>query len=97
MLEPRVEGAAALRGLWKTLFEKLPTQEMEKILRSVSDLVDSSCHFYIRFDKQKVCGEELVLAGRGDVIHVRFKVLVYPAKQGAAIAAVEKFLRDRPV
>lgn len=97
MLEARVEGAAVLRNLWRILFEKLPANEMEKVRGLVQDLVDGSCRLCLRFDKQRACEGELALAGGGDVIHVRFKVLVYPAKQGAAIAAVEKFLHDRPV
>lgn len=95
MLGAKVEGAAVIRDLWRTLFEKLPAHEMEKIRRLVPDLVDSSCRLYLRFDKQRACEGELALAEGGDAIHARFKVLVYPAKQGAAIAAVEKFLHDR--
>lgn len=97
MLEARVKGAAVLRNLWRILFEKLPANDMEKVRMLVQDLVDSSCRLYLRFDKQRACEGELALAEGGDAIHVRFKVLVYPAKQGAAIAAVEKFLHDRTI
>jgi len=97
MLNAKVDGTADIRELWRILFESLSAQEVEKIKRSVPDLVDGSCRLYLRFDKQQACEEKLALVGSGDAIHVKFKVLVYPAKQGAAIVAVEKFLQGGPV
>jgi RNA binding exosome subunit len=97
MLGTKVEGAAVVQNLWRILFEKLPAHDVEKIRGLVPDLVDGSCRLYLRFDKQRACKGELALVEGGDAIHVKFKVLVYPAKQGAAITAVKKFLHDRPI
>lgn len=53
---------------------------------------DQACTFHFRLDKQKAYLGELALAGGKDVIDVRMKVGVYPARREEAVKVVSEWL-----
>ena len=55
---------------------------------------DDACTFHFRLDKQKSHLGELALAADRDVIDVRLKVGVYPAKRESAVAALKGWLTE---
>jgi hypothetical protein len=56
---------------------------------------DESCNFHFRLDKQKAYLEELALATGKDVIDVRLKVAVYPAKRESAVQILKDWLSEQ--
>jgi RNA binding exosome subunit len=90
--EASVEHRKLVRELWQRVIEKLKAGEIKKIVGSLPEKVDKTCHFYLRFDKQLAHVGELVLTDGGDAIHLRMKVAAFPAKPTVAIELVEKFL-----
>ena len=79
--------------------------DMKRFLNRVRDTVilkglagqedrrtDDDCIFHLRLDKQKAYQGELALATGRDVIDVRIKVGVYPARRGDAVRAVADWI-----
>ncbi|MBU4032061.1 MAG: hypothetical protein KKH41_06100 [Candidatus Thermoplasmatota archaeon] len=66
----------------------------ENLIGQEEERVDEECAFHFRLDKQKAYLEELALASGRDVIDVRLKVGVYPARREAAVAAIKEWLAD---
>jgi len=56
------------------------------------DRINDSCFLYLRFDKQSAYSGELILTELGDAIHLRFKVLSFPAEREVAISKIKNFL-----
>ena len=81
-----------VRELWQRVVEKVKSGEIEKIVDSLPEKVDETCHFYLRFDKQLAHAGELELTEGGDAIHLRMKVAAFPAKPAVAIELVKKFI-----
>ncbi|MFO7618405.1 MAG: RNA-binding domain-containing protein [Thermoplasmata archaeon] len=50
--------------------------------------------FHFRLDKQKVFNEELALARNRDVIDVRLKIGVYPARRGDAVKKLSEWIAE---
>jgi RNA binding exosome subunit len=62
-------------------------------LRDESDArTDQDCAFHFRLDKQNAYLGELALAEGKDVIDVRMKIGVYPARRAEAVRAVSEWL-----
>jgi len=55
---------------------------------------DEDCVFHFRLDKQKAYTGELALATGKDVIDVRMKVGVYPARREDAVRILSEWLAD---
>jgi len=92
--EASVEQRKLLRELWQRVVEKLKTGKIEKIVGSLPEKVDETCHFYLRFDKQLAHAGELELTEGGDAIHLRMKVAAFPAKPEVAVELVRKFFTE---
>lgn len=90
--EASVEQRKLVRELWQRVVEKIKAGEIKKIVDSLPEKVDETCHFYLRFDKQLAHAGELALTEGGDAIHLRMKVAAFPAKPVVAIELVKKFI-----
>ncbi len=90
--EASVEQRKLLREFWQRVIEKLKAGEVKKIIGTLQEKVDETCHFYLRFDKQLAHAGELALTESGDAIHLRMKVAAFPAKPEIAIELVKKFI-----
>ncbi|MFH1821408.1 MAG: RNA-binding domain-containing protein [Methanobacteriota archaeon] len=93
--EARVNQRKALREFWQHLMSGMYEGAFAKLRMVVQDRVDDSCFFYIRFDKQAAYGGELVPTDVGDAIHMRFKIIAFPAEREVAIKKVLNFLEAR--
>jgi hypothetical protein len=91
LLECRIAKKAVLREWWVGLAEKLDAG-IERIRLDLPENIDDSCRLYLRFDKQRAYSGELVLTVGEDVVHVRLKVVTWPARREAAVSLVEEFL-----
>lgn len=91
-LEAKVNRRRLLRELWQRALDKLRVGEIDKLRALVPERVDDSCCLYLRFDKQLAHGGELVLTDSGDAIHLRLKVVAFPAKREVAIGLIENFV-----
>jgi len=84
-----------LREFWARVAAKLSASELEKLGRVTQEMMDETCHLYLRFDKQLACAGELTLTESGDALHVELKVAAYPAKREVATKLVREFIECR--
>ncbi|MEW6592153.1 MAG: RNA-binding domain-containing protein [Candidatus Hadarchaeota archaeon] len=95
VVEARLQGKSDISRLLREVLERLPAKDLAKIRDEIENRVDDACNLYLRFDKQRLAAGELSLAEGGDSVHLRLKIAVYPARKEAAVAAVERFLREK--
>jgi len=93
--EAKVTQKKDLRELWQSVLSGLRQGEFERLRSNVGERVDEGRNFYLRFDKQMASGEELVLTDKGDAVHLRLKVVAFPATREVAIESVSQFLEGR--
>ena len=91
--EARISHKASLRELWQRMMTKLRVGELERLRSVVRERIDKTCHLYLRFDKQLAYGGGLVLTESGDAVHLKLKVIAYPAKPEVAATLVEEFMQ----
>lgn len=90
--EARITQKKDIRELWQMVRSGLRQGEFERLRENVPERVDDERNFYLRFDKQRASGGELVLTDEGDAIHLRLKVVAFPATREVAIECVSDFL-----
>lgn len=90
VLESSVEDEAAIMDVLR----RMSPGDLEEVSSTLEMRVDGSCHLFLRFDKQRALGEELVLGGGEDVVAVRIKVRAFPAKQEAAVGILRSVIED---
>lgn len=95
VFEGRSSQKKVIKDLWQQFLSNLRSGELDRLRLSAPERVDESCFFYMRFDKQVANGGELVLTDSGDAIHVRLKVVTFPARRELVLELVENFLRER--
>ena len=93
--EARVTQRKEIKELWQIVLSGLNAGDLERLKSKVGDRVDDERNFYLRFDKQKANGGELALMETGDAIHLRLKILAFPATREVAIESVGKFLEGQ--
>ncbi len=87
-----IDRKSMLRKFWDKILAGLQTGELDKLLERMLREVDDSCRTYLRFDKQHAYRGELVLTTKGDSIHVRLKILAFPAKREIAQRLIQQFV-----
>ncbi|MGC8816457.1 MAG: RNA-binding domain-containing protein [Candidatus Hadarchaeum sp.] len=92
VLEARVGQKKELRELWRSIQMKMDEAAVSYLRKAVRERIDDSCFLYLRFDKQAACEGRLVLTELGESIHIKFKVISFPAKRDVAVARVMEFL-----
>lgn len=93
--EARINQKKILKELWQRVSSGLRANESDRLSLADPGRIDDACFFYLRFDKQAAYGNELVLTDIGNAIHLRLKILAFPAKREVALRLVEKFLEDQ--
>ncbi|HDI13034.1 MAG TPA: exosome subunit, partial [Hadesarchaea archaeon] len=89
-----IDRKPALREFWKRILANLRRGDLDKLRERMLAEVDDSCRTYLRFDKQHAYGGELVLTTEGDSIHVKLKILAFPAKREIALALIQQFIEE---
>lgn len=95
VLEAHVDDEAAIRRF----FERMNSDDLAEIVRTLDSRMDDKCALYIRLDKQSALIGTIKLGRNDDVISVRLRVRAYPSKFSIASAIVTEFIeglmRDR--
>jgi len=65
--------------------QHLGKQEISQLVDQIPLRVDNDCNLYIRFDKQQAFQGKLVMTNTSDVVLLRIKLKIYPAKYEKAI------------
>ncbi|MEM4201790.1 MAG: RNA-binding domain-containing protein [Candidatus Hadarchaeum sp.] len=98
VFEARINQRKELQELWRNIRMKMDESTFSDLRKAVEERMDESCFLYLRFDKQCASEGRLVLTGMGESIHVKLKVMSFPAKREVAMAKVMDFLEagERP-
>lgn len=94
ILKTRIDRRPHLREFWHRIIEKLKNSEKKKLAKTAIERIDDDCRLYLRFDKQSIVNNELVLTESGDALHVRINVSAYPAKREIAVKQMKKFVNS---
>jgi len=90
--EARISQKKVLKELWRGILSRMSEETFSALRSTVQERIDDSCFLYLRFDKQAAIEDELVLTDTGDAIHMRFKVVAFPAQRDVAVERVINFL-----
>lgn len=88
VLEAHVDDEAAIRRF----FEKMESDDLAEILRTLESRMDDKCALFIRLDKQSAFTGTTKLGRNDDVISVRLRVRAYPSKFSVASGIVTEFI-----
>jgi RNA binding exosome subunit len=88
VLEAVVEDDDGIRRF----FERLGTDDLETIARTLTERIDDGCNLFIRIDKQSAVTGKIRLGKDDDVLSVRLRVRAYPAKFEVASRSVHDFI-----
>jgi len=88
----RIERAAEVTAAWDRVAGRANAREW---LRRLEGRVDEDGVFHARLGKQEAFDGNITTAKDGDVIDLRAKPKVFPAKREAALAVLEEELRRR--
>ncbi len=94
LLETKISKKSQVRDWWKNFSEKIGAKGIEKILESLPENIDDSCHLCLRLEKKSAHLGEYVLTAGGDPIHVKLKIGTWPAKKEIAAGRVRDFLEN---
>ena len=94
LLEARVKRKGAIQELWRNILANLGRGGLEELRGSLPRKIDDRCNLYLRFDKQRAHGGELVFTEGGDAVHFKLKVAAFPAKPEVAVKLVKDFLGE---
>ncbi len=97
VFEARLCQKKQVRELWQRMLAGLQESSFARFSEDFPDRIDDSCFLYLRFNKQSAYNGELALTGAGDSVHLKFKVLSFPAERQVAIEKVRGFLEARGV
>jgi hypothetical protein len=86
-------GRKELEEWWSRFCRKLGPQELRSMEEIAGERVDQACNLYLRFDKQKALLGKLQFSDGDDVIHVKLKISVRPAKPEFAVQKLVEYLR----
>jgi len=76
----------------RRFFERLCSDDLGEIVRTLESRMDDKCALYIRLDKQAAFGGNVRLGRNDDIISVRLRVRAFPAKISVASAIVIDFI-----
>ena len=88
VLEATVEDDASIRHF----FDKLSTNDLETIIRTLPSRIDDGCNLFIRLDKQLAFAGKIQLGQNDDVISIRLRVRSFPAKPELASKKVQEYI-----
>ncbi len=75
-------------------FAKLRTEDVEKLLSSLSSRIDDGCNMFIRIDKQAAFKEYIRIGANDDAISLRVRVRAFPAKKDLATSIMKDYLES---
>lgn len=75
------------------LLERLPSNDLEVLMRTLDRRIDDACNLFVRIDKQRAFLGEIRLATNDDAVVVRMKVRAFPAKKELAVKTVSELLK----
>lgn len=78
-----LETAPAIRTFCQRLFPLLDPEEVDQ-------RIDEDCYFYLRLSKEEAFAGRLDVVSRGDVITVKGKIQVYPARREKAVRIMQE-------
>lgn len=90
--EARVRQRRAIRELWQRMMSGMYEGAFANLRMGIQERIDDSCFLYLRFDKQAAFSGELIPTEIGDAIHMRLKILAFPADREVAVGVVKDFL-----
>lgn len=93
VFESRIDQKNELKEFWRTLLSRMDEATISELRKLVRERMDESCFLYLRFDKQAALDGKLVLTETGDSVHLKLKVIAFPAKREIAAAKVMDFLK----
>ncbi len=97
VFESRLGQKKLVKELWQRMLSRMYEGTFAKLRMGFRERVDDSCFLHLRFDKQLAQGGELILTDVGDAIHLRLKIVAFPAEREVAISRVDNFLEARGV
>lgn len=89
ILEAAIEDAKVIDGF----FARISDRDMEALIESLEKRVDDGCNLFLKLDKQDAFAGRSRLGAGDDVISVRAKARVFPAKREIAMDALGEYLR----
>lgn len=92
VFEARLGQKKLIKEFWQRILSGMYEGTFAKLKMGFRERIDDSCFLYLRFDKQSAHGGEFILTDVGDAIHLRLKVLSFPAEREVAIDIVNDFL-----
>jgi RNA binding exosome subunit len=88
VLEAHIDDEAAIRRF----FERMDSDDLAEIVRTLESRMDDKCAVFIRLDKQSALTGTIKLGRNEDVISMRLRVRAYPSKFSVASAIVTEFI-----
>ena len=85
-------GKKAGLEFFKSLQERLPPVELDRLRREMPQRVDEECQLHFRLDKQAAYKGEVHLTDSGDSIHVCARLEAYPARRAKALEVAKDLL-----
>jgi RNA binding exosome subunit len=73
-------------------FDRLSSDDLGEILRTLEARMDDKCNLFIKLDKQAAFNGTVKLGRNDDVVSVRLRVRAFPAKLSIASAIVIEFI-----
>jgi RNA binding exosome subunit len=95
VFEVKLSQKKLIKDLWQRMLSEMREGALARLNVEFSGRIDDSCFLYLRFDKQSAYGGELIPTVVGDAVHLRFKVLSFPAEREVAIGKVKDFLEAK--
>lgn len=92
VFEARLCQKKLVRELWQRMLAGMGKDGFARLSAGFPERIDDSCFLYLRFDKQAAYRGDLTLTDAGDSVHLRFKVLSFPAERRVAVDKVRGFL-----
>jgi RNA binding exosome subunit len=89
ILEATIEDSRAIDGF----FARISDEDMEALIGSLEKRVDDGCNLFLKLDKQDAFAGTIRLGTGDDVISVRVKARVFPARREIAKEALGEYLR----
>jgi RNA-binding protein len=82
-----------VKTILNLLFGKFSKEDKEILLSQLESRLDSSLHFFLRLDKDKLMNGEYSLTETGNCFHFTIAIAAYPHKREIAIDIVKQILQ----
>ncbi len=75
-------------------FSRLGEDDLHALLHSLANRVDEGCNLFVKIDKQSAFQGQVKLGKGDDVISIRIRVAVFPARQELAEQLIREVLEQ---